>query len=142
MSVAMAGAPGEQNQDRVHKVELVISRLLRVGVLTSLLIVLAGTVVTFVHHPHYLSSRRDLVNVTKPGAEFPHSLPSVVRGIQHSQGRAIVTLGLLLLVATPVLRVAVSVIAFVYQRDRTFVVITSVVLLLLITSFMLGKAGG
>jgi uncharacterized membrane protein len=66
----------------------------------------------------------------------------VVRGIQHSQGRAIVTLGLLLLVATPVLRVAVSVIAFVYQRDRTFVVITSVVLLLLITSFMLGKAGG
>jgi uncharacterized membrane protein len=142
MSVATAGSPGDENQDRVHRVELVISRLLRVGVLTSLLIVLGGTVVTFVHHPHYLSSRRDLVSVTRPGAEFPHTLPSVVRGIQHSQGRAIVTFGLLLLVATPVLRVAVSVLAFVYQRDRTFVVITSVVLLLLLTSFMLGKAGG
>jgi uncharacterized membrane protein len=50
--------------------------------------------------------------------------------------------GLLLLIATPVLRVAVSVLAFVYQRDRTFVIITSVVLTLLLASFVLGKAGG
>jgi uncharacterized membrane protein len=40
--------------------------------------------------------------------------------------------GLLLLIATPVLRVAVSMLAFVYQRDLT----------LLLTSFVLGKAGG
>ena len=128
--------------ERVRKVELAISGLLRVGVLTSLLVVLAGTVVTFVHHPHYLSSRRDLVHLTKPGAEFPHTVPSVIRGLQHSQGRAIVMAGTLLLIATPVLRVAVSVLAFVYQRDRTFVVITSVVLALLLTSFLLGRGGG
>jgi len=127
---------------RVRKVELAISALLRVGVLTSLLVVLIGTVVTFVHHPHYLSSRHDLVHLTRPGAEFPHSVPTVVRGLQHSQGRAIVMAGTLLLIATPVLRVAVSVLAFVYQRDRTFVVITSVVLALLLTSFLLGRGGG
>jgi len=127
---------------RVRKVELAISALLRVGVLTSLLVVLIGTVVTFVHHPHYLSSRHDLVHLTRPGAEFPHSVPTVVRGLQHSQGRAIVMAGILLLIATPVLRVAVSVLAFVYQRDRTFVVITSVVLALLLTSFLLGRGGG
>ena len=103
---------------------------------------LIGTVVTFVHHPHYLSSRHDLVHLTRPGAEFPHSVPTVVRGLQHSQGRAIVMAGILLLIATPVLRVAVSVLAFVYQRDRTFVVITSVVLALLLTSFLLGRGGG
>ncbi|HTC80047.1 MAG TPA: DUF1634 domain-containing protein [Acidimicrobiia bacterium] len=127
---------------RVRKVELAISALLRVGVLTSLLVVLIGTVVTFAHHPHYLSSRHDLVHLTRPGAEFPHSVPTVVRGLQHSQGRAIVMAGILLLIATPVLRVAVSVLAFVYQRDRTFVVITSVVLALLLTSFLLGRGGG
>lgn len=129
-------------EERVRKVELAISNLLRIGVGTSLLIVLAGTIVTFVHHPHYLTSRRDLVRLTKPGAEFPHSVPSVIRGIEHSQGRALVMAGLLLLIATPVLRVAISVLAFVYQRDRTFVVITSIVLALLLASFVLGKAGG
>jgi uncharacterized membrane protein len=131
-----------QAEDRVRRVELAISSLLRIGVLTSLLVVLAGTVVTFVHHPHYLSSRHDLVPLTKPGAEFPHTVPSVIRGLEHSQGRAIVMAGLLLLIATPVLRVAISVLAFVYQRDRTFVVITTVVLALLLTSFVLGRGGG
>jgi uncharacterized membrane protein len=129
-------------EDRVRKVELAMSRLLRVGVLTSLLFVLGGTVVTFVHHPHYLTSRRDLLRLTRPGAEFPHSVPAVIKGLEHSQGRAIVMTGLLLLIATPVLRVALSVLAFVYQRDRTFVIITSVVLTLLLASFFLGKAGG
>jgi uncharacterized membrane protein len=132
----------DRSEERVRKVELAISTLLRTGVLTSLLIVLVGTVVTFVHHPRYLSSRRDLVRLTTPGAEFPHSVPSVIHGLEHSQGRALVMAGLLLLIATPVLRVAVSVLAFVYQRDRTFVVITSVVLALLLTSFVLGRAGG
>jgi uncharacterized membrane protein len=132
----------ELAEERVRKVELAISNLLRIGVGTSLLIVFVGTVVTFAHHPHYLSSRRDLVRLTTPGAEFPHSVPSVIRGVEHSQGRALVMAGLLLLIATPVLRVAVSVLAFVYQRDRTFVIITSVVLTLLLASFVLGKAGG
>jgi uncharacterized membrane protein len=50
--------------------------------------------------------------------------------------------GLLLLIATPVLRVAVSILAFVYQRDRAFVAITSIVLALLLTSFVLGRGGG
>jgi uncharacterized membrane protein len=132
---------GDQQDQRVRRVELAISTLLRVGVLTSLLVVLIGTVVTFVHHPHYLSSHHDLRPLTKPGAEFPHSLPSLIRGLQHGQGRAIVMAGLLLLIATPVLRVAVSVLAFRYQHDRTFVVITSVVLMLLLTSFVLGRGG-
>jgi uncharacterized membrane protein len=143
MSDATAGAyhGAGADEDKVRKVELTISALLRIGVVTSLLVVLVGTTVTFVHHPHYLSSRQDLGPLTKPGAEFPHSIPTLIRGLQHGQGRAIVMAGLLLLIATPVLRVAVSVLAFVYQRDRTFVIITTVVLALLLTSFVLGRGG-
>jgi len=139
--VTAARHEGRDADEKVRRVELAISTLLRIGVVTSLLVVLAGTVVTFVHHPHYLSSRHDLVRLTSPGAEFPHSVPSVIQGLQHGQGRAIVMAGLLLLIATPVLRVAISVLAFVYQRDRTFVVITTVVLALLLTSFVLGRGG-
>jgi len=135
-------AAGADQDEKVRKVELAISSLLRVGVLSSLLIVLAGTVVTFVHHPHYLSNRHDLGPLTKPGAEFPHTIGSLVQGLQHGQGRAIVMAGLLLLIATPVMRVAFSVLAFVYQHDRVFVVITSIVLTLLLVSFVLGRGGG
>jgi uncharacterized membrane protein len=47
-------------------------------------------------------------------------------------------LGLLLLIATPVLRVAVSVIGFALDRDRLFVLITLAVLAVLIGSFAIG----
>jgi uncharacterized membrane protein len=46
------------------------------------------------------------------------------------------------LVATPVARVALSIAVFARQRDRTYVVITSIVLGLLLLSFALGRAGG
>ena len=49
--------------------------------------------------------------------------------------------GLLLLILTPVVRVAVSILAFRAQRDRTYVLITSAVLVLLLLSFVLGRAG-
>jgi len=52
----------------------------------------------------------------------------------------VVALGLLLLIATPVLRVAVSIVAFVQQGDRLFTLITAVVLGILLLSFALGAA--
>jgi len=67
---------------------------------------------------------------------------TVWEGVLHLRGSSIVTAGLLLLIATPVLRVAVSIFAFVYQKDWTFVIITTVVLALLLLSFWLGKGGG
>lgn len=125
---------------RVRRTELLISRMLRIGVLTSLSLVVAGTVLTFARNPSYLSDRRAVDTLTAPTATFPHTPGDVVTGLGHLQGDALVTLGLLVLIATPVLRVAVSIAGFAHQRDRTFVVITSVVLGLLLLSFALGRA--
>jgi uncharacterized membrane protein len=50
-------------------------------------------------------------------------------------------LGFLILVMTPVLRVAVSTLVFVYQKDRMFTVITLVVLGILLLSYLLGGIG-
>jgi uncharacterized membrane protein len=126
----------------MHAVEIVISDLLRVGVILSLSIVFIGTVLTFIHHPDYISSAAELHRLTTPGAQFPQDAADVISGLTHLQGRAVVILGLLLLIATPVMRVAVSIFAFVYEEDPPFVVITSIVLLLLLLSFVLGKAEG
>lgn len=129
-----------QNEDpRVRRVEIIISTILRVGVVTSLFVVVLGTALSFVHHPDYRLSHNELDRLTHPGAAFPHTPAQVRDGIVHLRGQSIVVLGLLILLATPVLRVAISVLAFLYQRDRIFVIITLIVLTLLLLSFFLGK---
>jgi uncharacterized membrane protein len=124
MSVAVEAVEGGVEDRRV---ELLISCILRLGVSVSVALVVAGTVVTFIHHPQYVSDRDALESVTGT-AVFPHSLHDVFVGLGHFRGRALVMLGLRVLIATLVLRVAVSIVAFARQRDRTFVVITTVVL--------------
>jgi len=124
---------------RVRRVELLISALLRTGVVASLFLVVFGTALSFVNHPDYRSVPAELHRLTSPGAAFPRTLAEVWTGVKALRGQSIATLGLLLLIATPVLRVAVSVLGFVYERDRTYVAITLVVLALLVLSFFLGK---
>ncbi|HVS69942.1 MAG TPA: DUF1634 domain-containing protein [Phycisphaerae bacterium] len=132
----------EEKDKTVHQVELVISVLLRVGVVVSLLVVVAGTVVSFMHHPGYLSNGKDLGALTKPGGAVPDSIADVISGVRNFRGQAIVVAGLLLLIATPVMRVAVSIVAFLVEKDKLFALITATVLALLLLSFFLGKAGG
>ncbi len=131
-----------EEDPRVRRVELLISNLLRIGVVASFSMILLGITLTFIHHPEFLSSPETLGGLTGMDGTFPHTLHAVIAGVMEFRGTAIATLGLLLLVATPVVRVAISVFAFIYQRDRTFVAITLVVLMLLLLSFILGKAEG
>jgi uncharacterized membrane protein len=124
-----------------HWVDIALSRLLRGGVVLSISVVLAGVVLTFVHHPGYVSSKPALGQLTAVAQSFPHSIADVLQGLEHARGQALVMFGLLLLIATPVARVALSIIIFAIERDRLYVVITAAVLLLLVASFMLGAAG-
>jgi uncharacterized membrane protein len=134
---------GATDQDaRVRRAELIISTVLRVGVVTSLVVIVAGSLLTFLHHPEYMSAASDLNRLTRPGAAVPHSLREVVLGILNLHGQSIVAAGLLLLILTPVVRVGVSILAFRAQRDRTYVLITSVVFVLLLLSFVLGRPAG
>ncbi|HMJ04505.1 MAG TPA: DUF1634 domain-containing protein [Conexibacter sp.] len=118
-----------------------ISVLLRAGVIASMTVVIAGLILTFVNHPHYISSKTALGDLTDARAEYPHRVLDVAAQIREGHGQALVMLGLLTLIATPVARVAFSVIAFALEGDRLYVVITSVVLVLLLVSFTLGAAG-
>lgn len=119
-------------------VHTAIVTTLRVGVVLSISIMLVGMAVTLVRHPEYFSSRPALGALISPGAHFPNTLLDVVSGIRHGRGQAVVMAGLLVLIATPVARVALSVVVFVKVRDRLYTAITSVVLLILLISFSIG----
>lgn len=129
------------DDDRMARIELLISWLLRGGVVISMATILAGLLLMFIHHPEYLDTAADLQRLTTPGAAFRFTLTDVVGGAAAGHGQAFVALGLLLLIATPIMRVAVAIVGFALQRDRTFTVISTVVLLVVLISFLVGRAG-
>ena len=72
----------------------------------------------------------------------PTSVPDlgeVFTRVIYFRPSGFLALGLLVLIATPVLRVIGSIIAFIYERDWRYAGITFVVLLVVIFSIVLGK---
>jgi uncharacterized membrane protein len=132
---------GPTREPEALRAELLLSRVLRGGVLTSVTLILTDIVVSFIHHPTYLSSPKELMRLTRSGAGYPHTVRDVLAGLGAVRGQAITTLGLLLLIGTPVARVAASILLFVEQGDRTYVAITVTVFVLLLVSFVFGAVG-
>ncbi len=119
-------------------IENLISITLRTGVLVSIAVILSGVIFTFAHHPAYFSSRPALGQLIDSRENFTSSIGDVARGVRELHGQAIVMLGILLLIATPIVRVAISVFLFAAEHDRRYVVITATVLVLLLISLVTG----
>jgi uncharacterized membrane protein len=117
-----------------QRVEQIIGTLLRAGVMLAAVVITAGGTVYLWRHsqeyPDYATFHGIPDELKHPG--------SIWRGVLDGRARALIQLGLLLLIATPVSRVAFSVFAFERQRDWTYVGITLVVLAVLVYSL----AGG
>jgi uncharacterized membrane protein len=125
-------SPGDEDRDMiVRKAELFISNMLRDGVLLSAAIIVMGVIMFFARYSMNVADAHP----------FPHSLGAVISGIARADARSVIVLGLLVLLMTPVLRVAVSIVAFAIERDWCYVVITAIVLCVLLLSFFLGRGG-
>jgi len=90
-----------------HSIELIIGTLLRVGVLLSASVVLIGGIIYLFRHGLATASYRTFEGDLSP----LRSLPGITHGVLQLSGRAIIQLGLLLLIATPVARVVFSAVA-------------------------------
>jgi len=117
-------------------VEQVIGRLLQVGVLVAAAVVIVGAAMLLAQQGR---ATADFRVFRGESAEF-RSVVAIVRGALALDARAVVQLGLVLLIATPVARVALTLVAFLIQRDRLYVAITAVVLALLLYGLIWGKA--
>lgn len=134
--------PVETNEENAFRAELVVSGILSRGVSASLALMLAGTVLAFVRDGAYGpagGSHDDLVRLLSPEGHFEVSLPWLWQGLTGLRGVPMIVLGLLSLIATPVLRVLVSMVVFMIGGDRRYTLITLAVFVLLVVSFLLGK---
>jgi uncharacterized membrane protein len=117
------------------RMDEIMGRLLRTGVILAAAFVMAGGGIYLVRHPEPVTNYRVF-----QGEPELRTVSGIFRGAFALHGRGLIQLGLLILIATPIARVAFSVVAFLYQRDWMYVAVTLMVLGLLVYS-LLGGGG-
>ncbi len=117
--------PPEGQYIAVATTYTIIGWVLQGGVILSAAVIVIGLFLEFLQPNKFAPQKLQM---------FPHTFGQVWAGLLVLRPQAVIALGLLLLIATPVVRVAVSIVAFAAERDRRFVVITTVVLLILLFS--------
>ena len=112
--------------------EYLLSNLMKYGVLISSAVVLLGGIFYLIHH-----------GAEPAGYQFFQAEPSefrlpvgVVNAVISGSDRGIIQLGLLLLIATPMIRVFISLLAFLLQREFIYVIATLLVFSSLIYSLV------
>jgi uncharacterized membrane protein len=115
-----------------RRLETIIGQLLRAGVLLAAATVFAGGVLYLVQHHGDPANYHDFI----AGAANSRSVSGIVVSAAHGQSEAIIALGLLLLILTPIARVAVALVGFLLERDRLYAVVSLIVLLILAISLM------
>lgn len=111
-----------------------MGRLLKAGVFIAAGVMLAGGIVyLFVEHqppPDYTEFHSD--------AAVLGSISHIFRAALRGDAAAIIQIGTLLMIATPVARVAFAAYAYLRSHDRMYVVISSIVLVLLLYGIFFG----
>jgi len=120
--------PGTRFDDR--RMEIIIGRLLQTGVLLASATVLAGGVRFLFEHRNQPANYRIF---SSESANLLH--PSrLIHLLSMGDASAIIQVGILLLIATPVARVAFAVIGFAIERDRLYTFVSLAVLVILIAA--------
>ena len=121
-----------------ERLEQIVGTLLKTGVLLSAAVVLSGGVWWLAEAGRNLPDYRTF-----------HSEPldlrqvlGLLKSLAQPRPQTVIQLGLLLLIATPVARVVLALVAFILERDRTYVAITLVVLGVLLYSLALPNGAG
>ena len=110
----------------MEPVERVIHGILLGGIAVSVALMAAGLVLG-------VARGAGLPRGVVPLAELPRALAAL-------RPAAYLSLGLIVLIATPFVRVAGSLVVFVRERDRRYVLVTAIVLLIMCLGVVLGKA--
>ena len=117
--------------------QVIIGNLLRGGILLSTLIVILGGIVYLWRHGAQLPEYKTFHS--QPQAF--RTIPGIFRSVWEGKGRGIIQLGVLVLIATPVVRVAFSVLGYLREKDYLYMVITLLVLGIILFSMMGGLGG-
>jgi uncharacterized membrane protein len=118
--------------------ENMVATLLRTGVTVAGIVVAIGGTIFLLRHGSEAADHHSFHML--PASD--RLLGEILKGAFHDRGRSIIQTGILLLIATPIARVALSLIGFVMERDWKYVAMTALVLSVLLYSLISGAAHG
>jgi uncharacterized membrane protein len=136
--MAVAPAPVRHGHEftpqpwRDRRLERILGNLLRAGVLISAAVVLCGGSIYLFRHAHEPAD----YHVFRGEPSNYRTIPGVIQSVRDGRGRGLIQLGLLFLIATPIFRVALSIVGFAIERDRLYVLFTAIVLFILLYSLL------
>ena len=121
-------------------ISVLLGNTLRWGVYLSLMVAMIGGVPYLYRHGHEPN-----IFVGQKFVEHDENIANLLRdtfhGIVQGRGYYIIELGVLLLIATPIMRVLLSLVAFAFEKDRMYVCITAIVLIIITISMLSGFGG-
>ncbi|MBD2519727.1 DUF1634 domain-containing protein [Nostoc sp. FACHB-973] len=115
---------GNKRNFSERQFEILVGNLLRYGVIIATVIVFIGGVFYLIRH----GSEAPNYQIFHGEPPYFRSPEGVATAAFSDRRRGIIQLGLLLLIITPVARVAFSLFAFMRQRDTTYIIVTLIVL--------------
>jgi uncharacterized membrane protein len=116
------------------ELDCTIAKMLKFGVTVAALVVLAGGVM-LLRHP--MLAIPDYSHFHAVDASL-RSIGGIAASAFHRNPRGLVQLGLILLIATPIARVAFCIAGFMRQKDRLYTGISALVLVILLYSLTKG----
>ena len=118
------------------RLETIIGYTLRIGVTAAAVLVLAGGVYYLIENAFIPAD----YHTFHPTAKTSRDLSGIVENALALNSLGIIQLGLLVLIATPIVRVILSIVAFILERDTLYVAATLIVLATLLYSLFVGGA--
>jgi uncharacterized membrane protein len=115
-----------------QKLEIAIGRMLQAGVLLAATVVFIGGIL---YLRQETGLRPDYSHFTSVAERF-RSPAEIIPNALHGRARSIIQLGLLILIATPIARVALAAVGFLMERDHLYVWISLTVLAVLLYSLL------
>jgi uncharacterized membrane protein len=117
-----------------ERMELLMGRLLQTGVFVAAAVVAAGGLLYVVHH----GTEHVAYGTFRPRPlNLKHPL-SVLTTLRRSGAAGVVDAGILILIATPICRVVLALVSFAIERDRLYVLVSTIVLAALLFGLLHG----
>jgi uncharacterized membrane protein len=117
--------------------QMLLALVLRAGVIVSISIVFFGGIIYLYRHGYSTANYKTFIGTP----DFIKHTDGIFQSTFDLKGQAIIQLGIILLIATPILRVIFSAIGFVLEKDYLYVFISLLVLFIIFISTLSGHAG-
>jgi uncharacterized membrane protein len=115
-----------------NRLDIIISNLLRTGVLAALVVVAAGGVFKLIRHGGDIET----FSTFQKGDGGLSTVGGIAHSVMALQSDGLIQAGLLILIATPVARVALAAIGFALEGDKLYVLVSLTVLAILAFSIL------